>query len=246
MTSRGLDALPTPVADVVATAAGMAHRDDPVAPRTGGPAGNARLTAWLGILLLAAFLVELVTLASLQQLVSVHIFVGTLLVPLALLKTATTTWRMLGYYSGAARYQQAGPPPLLLRVLGPAVVLTALAVLGTGLALVALGRDATYQPIVTIAGFVIDPFTLHKAAFVLWFVVTAAHTLGRLIPALQLVVNRAGRSRVVPGGPARFGLLLGAVAVSVAAGVVVLSASGEWTGGFDHGDDRGTAHIQDH
>ena len=246
MTSRGLDALPPPVADVVATAAGMAHRDDPIAPRTGGPAGNALLTAWLGVLLLAAFLVELVTLASLHQLVSVHIFVGTLLVPLALLKTATTTWRMVGYYAGASRYRQAGPPPILLRVLGPAVVLTALAVLGTGLALVALGRDGSYQPFATVAGFALDPFTLHKIAFVLWLVVTAAHTLGRLIPALQLVINRGGRTRVVPGAPARLGVLLAAVAVSAAAGVVVLSASGSWTGGFDHRDDRGSAHIQDH
>lgn len=246
MTSRGLEALPAPVADVVATAVGMAHRDDPVAPRTGGPAGNARLTAWLGILLLVAFLIELVTLASLQQLVSVHIFVGAVLVPLALFKTATTTWRMLGYYGGSVRYRQAGPPPMLLRVLGPAVVLTALAVLGTGLALIALGRDGTYQPFVTVAGFAIDPFTLHKVAFVLWLVVTAAHTLGRLVPALQLVVNRAGRSRAVPGKPARLGLLLGAVAASVIAGAVVLSASGSWTSGFDHGDDFGAAHNHDH
>jgi hypothetical protein len=246
MTGRGLDALPAPVADVVATAAGMAHRDDPVAPRTGGPAGNARLTAWLGLLLLAAFLVELFTLVSLNRLVSVHIFVGTLLVPLALLKTATTTWRMLGYYAGADRYRQAGPPPMLLRVLGPAVVFTALAVLGTGLALIALGRDRTYQPFATVAGNSIDPFTLHKVAFVLWLAVTTAHTLGRLVPAVQLIVNRAPRSRVVPGKPARLGLLLAAVAISAIAGAIVLSASGSWTNGFDQGDDSGSAHIQDH
>ena len=245
MTTRGLDALPTPVADLVATASGLAHRDDPDAPRTGGPAGNARLTAWLGLLLLVAFLVELATLASLDQLVSVHIFVGALLVPLALMKTVTTTWRMLGYYTGAARYRQAGPPPMLLRVLGPAVVLTALAVLGTGLALVAIGRDATYTPFATIAGFAIDPFMLHKVAFVLWLAVTAVHTLARLIPAVQLVVNRAGNARRVAGAPARLGLLLATLALAVGVGVVVLSASGEWTGGFGHGDDRGTAHNHD-
>ena len=246
MTSRGLAGLTAPVAEVVATAAGLSHREDPVAPRTGGPAGNALLTAWLGVLLLAAFLVELLTLVSLQQLVSVHILVGAVLVPLALLKTATTTWRMLGYYAGSPRYRQAGPPPMLLRLLGPAVVLTALAVLGTGLALVALGRDKSYQPFATVAGFAIDPFTLHKAAFVLWLVVTAAHTLGRLVPAVQLIVNRAGRTQRVPGGPARFGTLAIAVAASLATGVVVLSASGSWTNGFNHRDDVGSAQSQDH
>ena len=247
MPSRGLDALPPAVADVIATAAGMSHREDPVAPRTGGPAGNARLTAWLGILLLAAFLVELATLVSLRQLVSVHILVGALLVPLALLKTATTTWRMLGYYAGSRRYREAGPPPMLLRLLGPAVVLTALAVLGTGLALVALGQEASYRPIATFSGFTVDPFTLHKAAFVLWLVVTAAHTLGRLVPAVQLIANRTDRVRSVPGGPARLGTLAAAVAVSLVAGVVVLSASGSWTGGgFRHGDDVGSAQSHDH
>ena len=246
MTSRGLDALPPPVADVVATAAGMSHREDPVAPRTGGPAGNARLTAWLGLLLLAAFLVELLTLVSLQQLVSVHIFVGGLLVPLALFKTATTTWRIVGYYAGSPRYRQAGPPPLLLRLLGPAVVLTALAVLGTGLALVVIGQDGIYRPLLTVAGFTVDPYTLHKAAFVLWLVVTAAHTLGRLVPAVQLVSNRASAARGVPGGRARFATLGVAVAASLIAGVVVLSVSGSWTGGGGHGDDVGSAQSQDH
>ena len=91
MLSRASDALPGPIAEVIATAAGRSHREDPVAPHTGGPAGNARLTAWLGVLLLAAFLVELLTLVSLQRFVSVHILVGALLVPLALAKTVTTT-----------------------------------------------------------------------------------------------------------------------------------------------------------
>jgi hypothetical protein len=246
MTMRGLESLPAPVADVVTTAAGMAHRDDPVAPHTGGPAGNARLTAWLGIMLLVAFLVELATLVSLQQLVAVHIFVGALLVPLALMKTVTTTWRMLRYYSRSAVYQQAGPPPMLLRLLGPLVVLTALAVLGTGLALIAVGTDASYQPFASFAGFGIDPFTLHKVAFVLWLVMTSLHTLGRLVPALQLMVNRAGRTRAVPGTPARIWVLLATLVVSVVVGAVVLSASGEWSG-FQHGEDyQGSAHSQDH
>src|SRR5436305_7957605 len=97
---RGLDSLPTPVAEVVTTAVGQTHRTDPVRPRTGGPAGNARLTAWLGVLLLVAFVVECVTLLSLDRMLSAHIFVGALLVPLAVAKTATTCWRMLRYYFG--------------------------------------------------------------------------------------------------------------------------------------------------
>lgn len=243
---RGLESLPPPVADVVNTAAGMAHRDDPVRPHTGGPAGNARLTAWTGMALLLAFLAEGVTLISLNRLVAMHIFVGALLVPLALVKTATTTWRMLRYYAGGVAYRQAGPPPMLLRLLGPLVVLTTLAVLGTGLALVALGPEGSFRPIAGAAGLIVDAFTLHKAAFVLWLLVTSVHTLARLVPALQLMLNRAGTTRVVPGSVVRAGVLVTAVAASVVVGALVLSAAGSWNN-FGGGDGyRGFAHSHDH
>jgi hypothetical protein len=246
MTSRGLESLPTPVAEVVTTAAGMVHRDDPVRPRTGGPAGNARLTAWLGILLLAASLVECGTLVSLQRLVAVHIFVGALLVPLALFKTAATTWRMVRYYAGSADYRRAGPPPLLLRLLGPLVVLTSLAVLGTGLALIALGADGSYGQMFSAGGFSVDPFTLHKVAFVLWLVVTSAHTLARLVPAAQLMLNRGSAARVVPGRSSRITVLVASAAAAVVVGIVVLAASNDWSNGPQRGDDRGFEHSHDH
>lgn len=237
---RGLEGLPTPVAEVVSTAVGQEHRDDPVRPGTGGPAGNARLTAWLGVLLLVAFLVECVTLISLQGLLSVHVFVGALLVPLALAKTATTAWRMVRYYLGNDDYRQAGPPPLLLRLLGPLVVLTSLAVLGTGLALIAVGsrEGGSFG---SLAGFRLDALTLHKAAFVLWLVVTSLHTLARLVPAVLIAGKRLG-PRAVPGGRWRVGALALTLAVSVMTGAVVLSLSDYRS----EGHDDGLAHIHDH
>jgi len=146
---RSVSALATnrAVTEVVGTAVGRARRADPVLPRTGGPAGNARLTAWIGLGLLIAFLAELVTLLDVTGLISWHIVIGVLLVPPALAKTATTGWRILRYYTGNRAYRQAGPPPLLLRLLGPVVVLTTLTVLGTGLVLIAVGPDATFTPL---------------------------------------------------------------------------------------------------
>lgn len=205
------------------TAVGQAHRDDPVTARTGGPAGNARLTAWLGMLLLVAFLVECFTLLSLEGMLSLHIFVGALLVPLALAKTATTAWRMVRYYAGSAPYRQAGPPPLLLRLLGPLVVLTSLAVLGTGLAVVAVGSGGR-SAFASVLGFRLDALLLHKAAFVLWLVVTSLHTLARLVPAVLLAGGRIGARRV-PGGSLRVGVLALTLAVSLVTGALVLSLS---------------------
>ena len=130
--------------------------------------------------------------------ISVHILVGALLIPLVLLKTATTGWRIARYYLGSDDYRQAGPPPLLLRVLGPLVVLAGLAVLGSGLALIALG-SGTFTPIGSVAGFSVNALTVHQASFIAWLVITGLHVLTRTVPAVQLAQaeprHTAARSR---------------------------------------------------
>src|SRR5437660_12665963 len=101
--------------DLLAQVTGRAHRDDAALPGTGGPAGNARLTAWTGLVLLVLFVAELVTLLDVHGLISWHVALGVLLIPPALLKTASTGWRIVRYYSGNRPYRQAGPPALFLR-----------------------------------------------------------------------------------------------------------------------------------
>jgi hypothetical protein len=226
----------TALGDVVATAVGWSHRPDPVAPRTGGPAGNARLTAWLGLVLLAFFLAESATVISVGHFITAHILIGAFLVPLVLLKTATTGWRIVRYYQGAPDYRQAGPPPLLLRILGPLVVLTGLAVLGSGLALVALGQSS-YQNLVTVLGFGISALTIHQACFVVWLAATGLHVLGRTVPALQVATGSGRHHDHVPGRAARSVTLLGTVAVGVAVALLVTHLAGDWTHhqvGHDH------------
>ena len=198
-----------PITELLDTALGAEHRDDPVVGNSGGPAGNAQLTAWLGLLLLAGFAVEGATLLGLTQMLSVHLFVGTVLIPLALFKSATTTWRMARYYLRDPSYRRAGPPPLVLRLLGPAVVLTTLALLGTGIALVA---DPRTQQILF----------LHKASFVLWFAAMTVHTLARVVPSVQLVTHRGGAAARVPGSAVRAMMLLVTVALGIVAGLFVL------------------------
>ena len=228
------------VTDVVVTALGRAPRPDPVLPRTGGPAGNARLTAWIGIGLLIASLAELVTLLDVTGLISWHIVIGVLLVPPALAKTATTGWRILRYYFGNGAYRQAGPPPLLLRLLGPLVVLTTLAVLGTGLVLIAIGPDATFTPLATVAGQQISWLTLHQATFIAWGVATGLHVLARIVPAAGLVLTSESRASRVAGTLARSLTLLATVVAAIVVAVVILRVSGAWTGGDLHHFHTGT------
>jgi hypothetical protein len=215
--------------DALAEAMGRQHRADPVLPGTGGPAGNARLTAWTGAVLLVLFGVELVTLLDLDGLLGWHVAVGVLLVPPALLKTAATGWRIVGYYTRRPSYRRAGPPPVLLRVLGPLVVLGTLAVLGTGLALIAVGPAEGRTPLLTVLGFGISVLSLHQATCIGWAVVTGLHLLGRLVPAVRIVT--AGR---VPGRLGRVGVGVLTLLVAGVAAIVLLSASRPWTADVAH------------
>ena len=156
------------------------HRRDPVTARTGGPAGNAVLTAWTGARPAGAVkLAELVTLLDLSGLISWHVVIGIVLVPVALLKTATTGLRIIRYYLGDRLYRRAGPPPLLLRLLGPLVVLFTVALLGSGVLMVAVGPQTARQGFVTVVGHPLSLVSVHAGLAVCWAVVTGLHVLGQ-------------------------------------------------------------------
>jgi hypothetical protein len=195
---------------------------------SGGPAGNARLTAWTGLLLLVLFGAELVTLLDVRGWIDWHIVIGVLLIPPALVKTGSTGWRIVRYYTGSRPYRDAGPPTLVLRALGPLVVLFTLAVLGSGVALILVSPDAGRQPFVSAAGFGVSVLMIHKATFVVWGIVTGAHTLGRLIPALQLTVLRRSDEPCVPGRHRRSAALVAAVVSGALAAVLAVSVAGAW------------------
>ncbi len=216
------------VVDYARQAAGLSHRRDEVVGSSGGPAGNARLTAWTGLLLLVLFGAELVTLIDVRGWIDWHIVIGVLLIPPALVKTASTGWRIVRYYTGSRPYRDAGPPTMVLRILGPLVIASTLAVLASGIALILVSPDTGRQPFVSAAGFGVSLLMIHKASFVIWGIVTGAHTLGRLIPALQLTVLRAFDDRRVPGRRRRSATLVAAVVSGALAAVLALSVAGAW------------------
>jgi hypothetical protein len=224
---NGERTLPSPVLEVVDTALGRGHRPDPVVAPSGGPAGNAQLTAWLGLTLLVLFLAELVTVLDVRGLISWHIAIGVLLIPPSLLKAGTTSWRVVRYYRGETSYVRAGPPPLLLRALGPLVVLGTFAVLGTGVLVTLIGRGAAERPYFSLLGNGVSALTLHQASVIVWAVTTGLHVLARLASALRLV---GARSRL-PGVRARVVVLaIVALIAALLAGTVLASAT-DWTHG---------------
>jgi hypothetical protein len=214
---------------VVEEAIGYGHRHDPVASGTGGPAGNARLTSWVGVLLLGLSLAELVTLLDVTGLIQWHVGVGIVMTGLALAKTASTGWRIVRYYAGSTYYGSAGPPPMILRLLGPLVVLSTLGVLGSGIALIAIGQSASEGSWFAVLGQQVSPVTVHQLFFVLFAVFVGLHVLARLVPALLQVSGRVRRGQQRLGVPGR-GMRAVTVVVSVVAGIaavmVVLPVSG--------------------
>ncbi len=230
----------TPVSDVVRSLLGRDQRHDPVLPTSGGPAGNARLTAWIGLVLLVLSIAELLTLFDVRGLISWHVAIGTLLGPPALAKTASTGWRLVRYYSGHPAYREAGPPPMILRLLGPFVVLSTLSLIGSGVVLVLLGESSSRTPLVSVLGFHVDWLTVHQGSFVVWGAVTGLHVLARVVPALLLTV--AGPDREAVPGSARRGVVIGAAAlVAVLAAVLLVRADGSWAHHPDFGP--GSVHF---
>jgi len=135
----------TPVAD----ARGYAKRAR-VEHLTGGETtGNEHLTTLVGATLIVLLAVIGLTIVRIGQLLSVHMFVGMLLIGPVLLKLSSTGYRFARYYTRNPRYVQKGPPELALRVLAPMVVLSTLVVFVSGVVLLFAGASAraTWLPI---------------------------------------------------------------------------------------------------
>ena len=186
------------------------------ASQTGGEAGNSRLTALTALVLLVLLAVEGGTLLALQSLLSVHIFVGMLLVPVVGLKVATTGYRFFSYYTGRREYVEAGPPPILRRLTAPLLVFSTIGLFATGVALAAFGPG---RPLV---------LGLHKASFVVWVAAMTVHVLAHVarLPGLSALEVRGGGG--VGGSRLRLALLAAVVFAGAVVAVATLPLASPW------------------
>ncbi|HEY5351399.1 MAG TPA: hypothetical protein VIK57_03000 [Streptosporangiaceae bacterium] len=195
---------------------------------TGGAEGNERLTASTGAVLLVLFAAEGFTVLSIHQMITVHFFLGMLLIGPVALKAGSVIYRFARYYSGAREYRRKGPPAPLLRLLGPFVLITSLGVIGTGVMLAFTG---------TAAG----PWLfLHKAFFVLWFGVMTIHVLTyvwrlpRLIGADLRGPAGFNRARgVLAGRATRWLLLTASIVCGLLIAAMTVHLAAPWAG-FHH------------
>jgi hypothetical protein len=188
--------------------------------RKDGVAGNSRLTAALGAILLVLLATEGATIPFIGQLREEHILIGILLLGPIAAKLASTGYRFARYYLGNEAYQRKGPPPLILRLLAPGVVFTTVALFGTGVALLLAGKPNNQLVF------------LHQASFIGWFALMTLHVLGHILelPALALADWKRGKLRELrpAGAGARLAAVAGAIALGTALALLSLSAAGAW------------------
>lgn len=192
---------------------------DPEQRAEAGVEANARLTGGLAVVLLVLLAAEGLTILRVRALLTPHVFIGMLLIPPVLLKIGSTTYRFARYYFGAPAYRRKGPPVVLLRLLGPVVVLTTVAVIGTGVALL-VGPSSERSNLLF----------LHKATFVLWFLAMVVHVLGHVLDTAKLApkdwIRRSRRQ--VPGAGLRQWAIAGSVVLGIPLGLLLLDRVGPW------------------
>jgi hypothetical protein len=134
----------------------------------GGVEANSRITGSTGAVLFVLFAAEGATiLLGVRAELPAHVFIGLLAVPPIVVKLASTGHRIVRYYLGDPRYVGKGPPPIILRILGPLVALTTIGVIVTGIVDLVSGPSHVLT-------------SLHKLCFLAWFVVMTIHVLGHL------------------------------------------------------------------
>jgi hypothetical protein len=189
--------------------------------RGGGTAGNERLTAATGAVLIVLLAVIGVTIISLSRLLWVHLFVGMLLLGPLALKLGSTGYRFVRYYTANRSYREKGPPPTPLRLLAPIVVASTLAVFASGVALLFVGPSSrdTLLPI-------------HKISFFVWVAFMAIHVLAHLPTVARALradyVEPTVSGRRTPGRNGRALSLIGALVGGVVIAILVIPQFAPW------------------
>jgi len=140
-----------------------------------------------GAVLLVLLAVEGFTILRVGRLLTLHFFLGMLLLGPVALKAGSVIYRFVRYYTGSAPYRRKGPPALLLRLLGPVVILLTAGVFGSGVMLAVAGPGQ-------------GPWLLlHKVSFILWFCAMGIHVLA-YVPRLPGLLAAEARGVAAPAG----------------------------------------------
>ncbi|MDA8263556.1 MAG: hypothetical protein M0Z47_12085 [Actinomycetota bacterium] len=141
---------------------------------------NTRLTSLVGLVIFVELFLIGITVPAISQLLAYHVILGFALIPPLLIKLTSTSYRFVRYYTRNPRYYAAGPPQMLLRVAAPLLIISTIALFGSGVELMLKGPTAFSTQ--TWRG-------IHQASFVIWFALAAIH----IVSYLPKAVYQGGR-----------------------------------------------------
>ena len=235
---------PAPVSPVIRPAGPGAQPKQ--AGRSGGAEGNERLTAMTGAVLLIVLAVEGYTILKIGRLLTLHVFLGMLLLGPVTLKAASVIYRFARYYAGSQPYRRKGPPQPLLRVIGPVILLLTAVVFGSGIMLAVTGPSYGY-------GGPGEWLTIHRLSFFAWLFFMAIHVLTYVwrLPGLLAAEARgisleegqtarsAGAGRharramhALGGRGTRLSLLIASLLAGLVIALLTVHLAGRWEAGF--------------
>jgi hypothetical protein len=192
-------------------------------PRLDGAEGNERLTAMTGAVLLIGLAVECYTILRIGRLLTLHVFLGMLLLGPVVLKAGSVLYRFVRYYTGSEPYRRKGPPALLLRVIGPIIMLLTACVFGSGIMLAVTGPN--YGP---PSGWL----EVHRISFIAWAVFIVIHVLAYVprVPRLLAAEARGGGPLLglLGGRGTRLALLVASLLAGLVIALLTVHLAGKW------------------
>jgi len=143
-----------------------------------------------GAVLLILLAVEGFTILRIGRLLTLHVFLGMLLLGPVALKAGSVLYRFARYYTGSAPYRRKGPPALLLRLTGPIIMLLTACVFGSGIMHTFTGPS--FGP---PSGWLL----VHRLSFLAWLFFIAIRVLA-YVPRLPRLLAAEARGVSVPQG----------------------------------------------
>jgi len=197
-----------------------------------------------GMVLLIGLLVECYTIFQIGHLLTLHVFLGMLLLGPVTLKAGSVLYRFVRYYTGNEPYRRKGPPAPLLRVIGPVIMLLTACVFGSGVMLAVTGPGDNGSP----SGWL----QIHRISFIAWAFFIVIHVLAymwrlpRLLAAEARGVARpegaaAGTAaarrharraiEVLGGRGTRLALLTASLLAGLVIALLTVHLAGQWESG---------------
>jgi len=192
-------------------------------PGPDGAEGNERLTAMTGAVLLIGLAIECYTILRIGRLLTLHVFLGMLLLGPVVLKAGSVLYRFVRYYTGSEPYRRKGPPALLLRVIGPIIMLLTACVFGSGIMLAVTGPS--YGP---PGGWLV----VHRISFIAWAFFIVIHVLAYVprVPRLLAAEARGGGPLLglLGGRSTRLALLVASLLAGLVIALLTVHLAGKW------------------